>query len=296
MDDAKKVLIGKNGYLFLDNDTNNVIEQISGVAKIGSLFGYRYKVLIENRYLYLQNKGIDYYYMIAPNKECVYSELLPETIILSPQRTIGKMMTELEKSSFQHFFYPFTELIAAKKINIVYSYGDTHWTQFGAFVGYKILMNGIVKKHKVRVLNDDEVVFNVENKQGDLISKIHKTKKDKVLNATILNARSRLTYTNKIVGTGNYEEYINDDKALPVALMFRDSFANAMLPFLAESFSRLIVVHQPNIDFTLVDTIKPDLVISLQVERFLLKIPNDILGMTNQQYVRKKRNKGTTQL
>ncbi len=69
-----------------------------------------------------------------------------------------------------------------------------------------------------------------------------------------------------------------------------------MLPFLAESFSRLIVVHQPNIDFTLVDTIKPDLVISLQIERFLLKIPNDVLGMTNQQYVRKKRNKGTKQL
>ncbi|MDQ1243993.1 MAG: hypothetical protein QG567_186 [Campylobacterota bacterium] len=290
-DDVKKVLVGKENYLFLHNDTNNVIEQITGRLKTGPLFGYRYKILLEMRESYLKSRGVDYYYMVAPNKECVYSELLPDKVELSSLRPVEKIITELKKSSFKNFLYPLEILIEAKKRNIVYSYGDTHWTKYGAFVAYRTLMKLLSENHNVRIIDEREVIFSIAHTQGDLISKLDKMQKDQSLRVDIDNPKSRLAYDNKVVGTGSYQEYSQEDSSLPTALLFRDSFANAMIPFLAESFSKLVVVHQPNIDFTLVDALSPDVVITLQVERFILKVPNDITGMTNKQYAKLKHDR-----
>ena len=80
----------------------------------------------------------------------------------------------------------------------------------------------------------------------------------------------------------------NTNHSLPKAVIFGDSFSSQLIKFLAESFSRMVVVWQPNLDYSIILNEKPDIVISEQVERFLIKIPDDIHGASNQDRVELK--------
>jgi hypothetical protein len=66
-----------------------------------------------------------------------------------------------------------------------------------------------------------------------------------------------------------------------------------MLPFLAESFRRLVFAHTPWVDYELVDRENPDIVLSLFVERFLIYVPDDSHGITIEDLASKKRADGT---
>ena len=58
---------------------------------------------------------------------------------------------------------------------------------------------------------------------------------------------------------------------LPRAVMFRDSFAECMIPFLSEHFRRILYIHLEPEEFhyDLVEREKPDMVIQEMVERKL---------------------------
>jgi len=51
------------------------------------------------------------------------------------------------------------------------------------------------------------------------------------------------------------------DEALPRAVMFRDSFANALVPYLSEDFSRILFVWNRDVDPDAVARHAPDIVI-----------------------------------
>jgi len=59
-------------------------------------------------------------------------------------------------------------------------------------------------------------------------------------------------------------------------VMFRDSFANALIPYLAEDFSRVAFVWDRDLDPELVLRERPDVVIQEIVGRFLGRRPKDI--------------------
>ncbi len=56
---------------------------------------------------------------------------------------------------------------------------------------------------------------------------------------------------------------------LPRALVFRDSCASALAPFLSEHFSRVVYVWQNNFDAGMVREEKPDVVVQEIVGRHL---------------------------
>ena len=74
--------------------------------------------------------------------------------------------------------------------------------------------------------------------------------------------------------------------------MLGDSFSYRMLPFLAESFGRLVFVHRPTLDFELVEAERPAVVVSLLTERFLVRVPFDQPFTPTRVHVRKKRAAG----
>ena len=59
------------------------------------------------------------------------------------------------------------------------------------------------------------------------------------------------------------------DSPLPGALIFRDSFSDALIPFLSEHFSRVVYAHSFSVDLDLVDSEKPDIVIFELAQRYL---------------------------
>ena len=51
--------------------------------------------------------------------------------------------------------------------------------------------------------------------------------------------------------------------------MFRDSFANALVPYLSESFDQILYVWERDMNPRIVERNEPDVVIQQIVERFL---------------------------
>ena len=79
----------------------------------------------------------------------------------------------------------------------------------------------------------------------------------------------RLAYANKIYDRGAVHVFVGPRTDLPRCVLLRDSFANAMLPFLMQSFSRIVAVSTLSCFYDLLEAEKPDVVLTLVVERFL---------------------------
>ena len=59
----------------------------------------------------------------------------------------------------------------------------------------------------------------------------------------------------------------------PRAVVFRDSFSNALIPYLSEHFERILYVWDRDVDTQVVDIEQPDVVIQEIVGRFLSRRP-----------------------
>ena len=59
----------------------------------------------------------------------------------------------------------------------------------------------------------------------------------------------------------------------PRAVMFRDSFGNALIPYLSEHFERILYVWDRDVDTRVIDIEQPDVVIQEIVGRFLSRRP-----------------------
>ena len=77
---------------------------------------------------------------------------------------------------------------------------------------------------------------------------------------------------------------------LPRCVLFRDSFSNALIPFLMQTFSRVVAVSTLSCLYDLLEHEKPDVVIFAVIERFLatfgkgkfLELPDDEDGVSFQ--------------
>lgn len=77
----------------------------------------------------------------------------------------------------------------------------------------------------------------------------------------------QVAYRSTVKGTSVDAQVTNKD--LPKLVMFRDSFANHLIAYMSENFSRSVYISPPRIDYTILEQEKPDIVIFEIVERHL---------------------------
>ncbi|WP_166676904.1 alginate O-acetyltransferase AlgX-related protein [Paraburkholderia caballeronis] len=290
------VLYGKDGYIFLQNDKNQTQEQISGRLKLSGRDLRAWSTLFDLRKSWFKDRSIGYHYMAAPCKECVYEDSLPEGLSVSAERPIRQLIDFLGKHDIFDIVYPLDALKDAARVKATYSKGDTHWNYYGGFVAYVELMRSINRSRassgldELKILGEAEIDFYDEVVESDLSIKIGFT--DLVTQGKIRNPGARLVEKNEVPNIGGYRVFENKNSALPRAVLFRDSFSNYTVRYLAESFSRLVVVWQPNIDYSIIKKENPDIVISQQAERFMVVVPDELGGATNRGYVGGKVDKG----
>jgi hypothetical protein len=277
---ALKVLIGKDGWLFLDNDTNRVIDQISGTYNLPANFRDAWS----NLFLYRMDKskelGFQYCYSIVPNKESVYHKYLPDGVKHSEERPVRLVLDCVPPG--MRSCYLLDELLLASEYNEVYTKGDTHWNYIGALCGF----NKIASILGLGVLTSDDYTLNVVDIPGDLSSKCGLPNSGP--NISLLNKKYRVVDDNGVSNIGKRIVFRNDDQSLPSCILFRDSFSDHQLEFYASRFSRLICLWQPNLDYEFIAKERPDFVIQQQVERFLVDVPDDLHGLSHAHYESRK--------
>jgi len=287
-----KILKGQDNWLFLQNDSNSIIDQITNKIPYDKYHTFRFRINHQLRHGYLKEQNIQYFAFIIPNKEIVYAQYLPDDIIVSEERMTRRLEKEMKDYSLDYFNYIVMPLLETKdKIFETYRKGDTHWNQYGAFIFYQNFMNIINNNNDLSILSFNDIEFKIVKVKGDLISKLSDDILDEDVIGTIKEASAELVYNNQIHNTGSLKIYENKKhKNYPKIVIFRDSFTTWMEHYIAESFSQTVFVHQANVDYKLIENFLPDFVVSIQIEWFSIGVPCDVLGTLQSQNEAKKRN------
>lgn len=278
---SSQVIIGKKGWLFYTGEGE--VEDCRGVTDFTDEQLQRWTMNFELKKTWLAAQGIRYLLVIPPNKSTVYPEYLPDALTrVQPVSGVNEFIDYVKKNSQVELVDLRKTLADAKATGDVYFKTDTHWNNYGAFHAYAEIIKPIVSWFpEITPLKLED--FSIEKKHGasgdlagmiggleflsedqfDLTPKKHFT-------ATLFekneNARDPFTM-----------EKSNDQ--LPNAVIFRDSFFTAMVPFVADNFSSSRYYWQRWDTLTpitdIIDRYHPDIVIEEVVERSFKYDQND---------------------
>ncbi|MFQ1641792.1 hypothetical protein ACK399_05495 [Aeromonas veronii] len=262
---ASKVLFGRDGYLFLDNDTNKSVEQYIGkelMSKECLSLWQEYFIKLDSASKKLNFK---YVFTLAPAKELVYPTLYP--YIKSSITPVEQFLIGCDGNNI---FYPLNELREVGESS--YWKLDTHWTDYGA----GIVVNSILKSFDIENKNPFPFPFNIKKLNGDLGSKLPKLTVQDIMIADFSASKKMRVFDNKIINRGWIQVYEN--KKSPnqeKVIVFGDSFSVNMIPYLVNTFGKVIhVLSGARIDYELVNYEKPDYVICEITTRFLIQSPD----------------------
>ena len=287
-----KVVRGKDGWLFLDNDSNEFMKQQRGELLFTDEQLDRWRNVLESRVRWLRERGTAYRFLVAPNPHSVYPDKLPFEIPAGTPRPATQLISHLEETgSDVPVVYPLAPLME-RRDSPVFTQTNTHWTDLGAFLAYESLMDSIGGEVPVRRLRPDDVRFNEVVKGGDLGQKVEPVESSLHVFATLKKPAARMTHDNRVFLNGHRIDYECPPAGHTVCLVFGDSFAHAMLPFIAESFGRVVFAHLATLDRELVREVAPDIVIRIMNERFLIKVPADDEAKTLKEFEAEKRARG----
>jgi hypothetical protein len=288
-----KVVEGKDGWLFLAHDTNDVLGQHTGRVRFSprELRGWRH--VLETRISWLRARGIPYFFLVPPNTHSVYSEYLPDDVVPVAERPVQQLIAHLrDTESEARLIYPVEELVAHKERDLVYIPTDSHWNDLGAFIAYKALLREIAGVIDVRDVAFEKLVWSRPELVGDLGSKITPPRQSTEIILDVEDWTAEYTEDNRVQVRGRRIEYRSAAAPDVTCLVHGDSYSEKLLHFMGESFGRLVFCQMPSLDYSVVREVRPDVVVGVLNERFLLHVPYDATAPTQAELEAAKRAAG----
>jgi hypothetical protein len=274
--DAAKVLTGQDGWLFLRDDTNDVLGQHTGRVKMGRRRIERWEQVLLGRLETMAELGVTWVAQVAPDKEGVYAEKLPRNVRPAGRRPVHDFLDVAARVGAP-MLYPLEELRAkAREGAPVYYMTDTHWNELGSYVAYRQICAEIERRRvAIHVVEEDDVEWEPTTTVGDLGEKLQPPVSGPTVGAKLRAHSSGLVADNGVANHGRVMVFEAPGSDLPRCVAFGESFGNLLLLFLKESFSRLVYVHTSMVDRVRLEEERPDVVLSLPLERFLIDVPDD---------------------
>ena len=209
--------------------------------------------------------------MIAPNAHAVYPEDLPDGVATAAHRPVHQLLELLaSRDASTKVLYPLDELLAEKAKREVYPRTNTHWNEYGALVAYTRLAEELAGDVPMRTMAEDDFLFVSGRFRGDLGVKRRCSRGSNHVIAIARYPAARLVEDNQVLNTGS--RLVVECTAAPpgTCLVFGDSYSLGLLPFLAESFRRVVVATHPAVDWEVVHEEQPSVVVTVMAERFLV--------------------------
>ena len=276
--ESEKVLVGKNGWLYLVRDSNDVIGQQTGRVHLSEQARQDWKQLLVRRSAATGRLGVRWQTLVIPDKEIVYPEYLPDEIVPAPTRPVHEIL-DIADQVGAPVSYALDALQRAKASFSVYPRTDSHWNYRGSYVAYRLLCELMRAGCEVPVVEDDEIQWEEPSIEGGLGQKMHPPLSSPIAWAHLFRHRSKLAFDNQVINHGRVVIFEQDVDSGPTCLLFGESFAQHLVLFLKESFRRLVYVHTSMLVDEVIEAESPDVVVSLPVERFLIKVPDDGPGL-----------------
>ena len=269
------VQIGKDGWLFFSSKQIRSVYQGTHIYTDEQL--EKIRIGLESKAALLAKHDISYYFVMPPLKHQVYSEYLPDGFTIVSQVTKrSQLMAYLKANSSINLIDPYQKLMELKSEGEVYYKTDTHWNRKGAFAVYQMIINKVREDYPTisppLMINDFEIERRVDY-EGDLVSLLN-MKNTFSREPFFLKPKFKSNYNGqrigeKMQGETSFIFYETNLKDQPRMLLYRDSFAEYLHPYLAEHFSRTGVSWSRQLNDKRILQEKPDIIIHEMMERFI---------------------------
>ena len=233
-EDGLKVLVEKDNWLFYkdENSLRNFAnldilspEQLQQTAK------YLQDI---NDWCKKHNKK--FLFVIAPDKNKIYGEHITKVMKVHPdsESRAVRLVEYLRNNTDVNVLYPYEQLVANKPRGFLYMKNDTHWNDFGAYIGYTEIMKAL----KLKPITY-KTATQKTNPRGDLTGMAPNIPLD---NETIYispDIRNTATCDNEFPSTNDITCTNPNYKINKTMLTFRDSFAIALGRYYANTFKTI---------------------------------------------------------
>ena len=253
-----KVVYGKSGWYFLGDGYNNIYSESLGVFQEtdSTITAVSNNVLEMKRFC--DSVGVKFYFLMAPTSHTIYKEFLPIKPNNCP-KTFDRIKSKLSGKMEVMDIRP--NLIAAKKERQIYYRTDTHWNEYGAFVGAEELVKRIkTDLPETQLLHRENFnVIQIEQKQMDLTKMLGIYKKEIYYKFV---EKQKSTFTERRDTINRLPEiFIKNPNRPYKGILFRDSYTVSLIPFLNITFGDLTYLSTPKFDKSRILKEKPDFVI-----------------------------------
>jgi len=253
------VICGTDGWLYYSSTLDDYLGRNAMSDRELYNLAHNFALVQE----YLQQRDIDFVLTVAPNKNTLYGENMPyyNSYVVEKDRNAQRLqpLLEAQKVSYLDLFTLFR-----LQNEVLYLKQDSHWNQKGACLVYNAIMDYFALEHQ-----DYSTVTPqpVETADGDLNRMLYSfygpTETDYDYGLT-----PSYTYANNADSVEDGWIVTENPGGTGTLLMFRDSFADSLIPFLSNEFSTAYYSKgEPNALERYVELYGPDQVVIQKVER-----------------------------
>lgn len=268
---------GRDGWWFLADDGG--VEAMLNEQPFTPSELETWRETLQHTRDFLATRGIAHVFVVAPDKATIYPEGLPAGLHPRPAPTrTDQLVDELRARSTVTVVDLRDGLLAARGGGApLFHRTDTHWNDVGAAVGYRQILHalaGRVPGLPPAVGPEGFALAPVAASGADLATMLR-------LEGTLTEDDQRLAPNRPrrarlIEPSGDAKRFavprvvtVVDDPGLPRAVVYRDSFGSALVPFLAEHFSRMVTLWEYDVVPATVREEQPQVVIQQWVGRRL---------------------------
>ena len=213
---------------------------------------------------YAQQEGISFAFTIAPNKNSLYGGTMP--YYYRYFRTDGNNMSRIRKY-LEEEQVNYVELYGtlAGRGEMLYHSRDSHWNNQGAAIASDGILGSLEKEHPSYETRDFELRRDFE---GDLAAMLYPAAVE-TEDEVYYDPQPQFQYVEEV--ESNFEPKISTENAQASGslVMYRDSFGNALLPYMAEAYAN--AYFSRGVPYQLSDLVacKADTLVIERAERFL---------------------------
>ncbi len=264
------VIRGKDGWLFYGDD--GALEDYLNQSPLSPADLDKWATTLQHTQDWLAARGVTYLFVIVPDKHTVYPEFMPDTIRRTSETSrTDQLVAHLRTHTRVAALDLRPALLAAKREARIYHRTDSHWNDLGAAVAMRTILeqlDALAGHTRPGLASTPDSAFartDVHAPGRDLARMLG-------LETWVHEDEPRLrpvSSTARVVEPAtpdpNFDEprlvSTNTRAGLPRAVIFRDSFGSALVPFLSEHFSRALYLWEPDVDPRVIERERPQVVI-----------------------------------
>lgn len=225
--DNDKIIVGKEGWLFF----SETLDDYQGVKTITKRGAHNIARTIELIQKVMENSGSDFVFTIAPNKNSLYPQYMPDNI----KKLSDTKNYDLVKDAMKNYNIKYFDLFEffGNKDEVLYCKTDSHWNNKGA----AITCTELLKRLNKRCTDYNKETFKKKfDYTGDLQEMLFPNVKKPSEDNYYFGNEKKINYVSPMKDVEAVSiATLNENKEDQI-MMFRDSFGNAIIPYIADEY------------------------------------------------------------